>query len=705
MNSIIVIDSTSESESDDDFTRMIMARPKKKQKPSIESIENDVIDLCDSQEFYPFYQSSTSYKKKPKPKIEDLTEPSKPNQEDDATVARQMQRTENRNARIEQQKRLNAELAENEKTHMGRALLLVQKVLAIVSHTNQVEPIARDIMVDFAQALVVKQTEFSGRDKLITVGYHWTSKANVKKIASNGLMSKAERDGANVQSAFHGAVFGDGIYTASQPLEFKNMYGDQVIMLIVAMGKTEYVGRKYGPRSDPSFNTVVGNKNKKDCQFGDAMNEIVLQQSSQVIPVFVADNKVFNSPAGKSDFFRIQAEVGEIIKMLNDPAKYLNMPDNHVVSFAPPPQQQQQMQMQQQVQQLQQQQGSSGFIGSLVGGGGFGGGGFAAIQQQIQQLQQQQQQQVAQMQMQMQQILPPPSLMMMGQSGPPARKKITAKRKRGSLAPFSPSQNFPTLKYKMPTSLAASNLTLKRAKPTEIGETDECSICLEHLTSGNVRKMKCGHMFHFECITLAVKSSTSCPCCRVPFSDVVGSCPSGILEISTFSMDLTGEGCGAYQLSFKLKSGTQQAFHPTPGKKFAGTTRVGERAKRASFEEDENTSHKTNFILFNSFGSLGAAYFPATKEFVLVLQRIKWAFMHGLAFTIGTSMTTGAAGVITYSSLHFKTSPSGGAAAHGFPDPGYLVNISGELDSLSVPKDPQELDANVLGSSLLEYYL
>ncbi|GMI49858.1 hypothetical protein ScalyP_jg4078 [Parmales sp. scaly parma] len=668
MNSIIVIDSTSESESDDDLTRMIMARPKKKQKPSIESIENDVIDLCDSQEFYPFYQSSTSYKKKPKPKIEDLTEPSKPNQEDDATVARQMQRTENRNARIEQQKRLNAELAENEKTHMGRALLLVQKVLAIVSHTNQVEPIARDIMVDFAQALVVKQTEFSGRDKLITVGYHWTSKANVKKIASNGLMSKAERDGANVQSASHGAVFGDGIYTASQPLEFKNMYGDQVIMLIVAMGKTEYVGRKYGPRSDPSFNTVVGNKNKKDCQFGDAMNEIVLQQSSQVIPVFVADNKVFNSPAGKSDFFRIQAEVGEIIKMLNDPAKYLNMPDNHVVSFAPPPQQQQQMQMQQQVQQLQQQQGPSGFIGSLVGAGGFGGGGFAAIQQQIQQLQQQQ---VAQMQMQ--QILPPPSLMMMGQSGPPARKKITAKRKRGSLAPFSPSQNFPTLKYKMPTSLAASNLTLKRAKTTEIGETDECSICLEHLTSGNVRKMKCGHMFHFECITLAVKSSTSCPCCRVPFSDVVGSCPSDILEISTFPMDLTGEGCGAYQLSFKLKSGTQQAFHPTPGKKFAGTTRV--------------------------------AYFPATKEFVLVLQRIKWAFMHGLAFTIGTSMTTGAAGVITYSRSYFKTSPSGGAAAHSFPDPGYLVNISGELDSLSVPKDPQELDANVLGSSLLEYYL
>ena len=36
-------------------------------------------------------------------------------------------------------------------------------------------------------------------------------------------------------------------------------------------------------------------------------------------------------------------------------------------------------------------------------------------------------------------------------------------------------------------------------------------------------------------------------------------------------------------------------------------------------------------------------------------------------------------------SVHHKTSPSGGVRAHGFPDPDYFDNCHGELDGLGVP--------------------
>ena len=37
------------------------------------------------------------------------------------------------------------------------------------------------------------------------------------------------------------------------------------------------------------------------------------------------------------------------------------------------------------------------------------------------------------------------------------------------------------------------------------------------------------------------------------------------------------------------------------------------------------------------------------------------------------------------SSIHHKTSPSGGTQSHGFPDPEYFRNCNGELDGVSVP--------------------
>lgn len=48
---------------------------------------------------------------------------------------------------------------------------------------------------------------------------------------------------------------------------------------------------------------------------------------------------------------------------------------------------------------------------------------------------------------------------------------------------------------------------------------------------------------------------------------------------------------------------------------------------------------------------------------------------------------------VTFASVHFKTSRTGGAAGHGFPDLGYLERVSQELDAVGVP------DADVMGFS------
>ena len=55
-----------------------------------------------------------------------------------------------------------------------------------------------------------------------------------------------------------------------------------------------------------------------------------------------------------------------------------------------------------------------------------------------------------------------------------------------------------------------------------------------------------------------------------------------------------------------------------------------------------------------------------------------------MSFVVGRSLTTGQDNVITWSSIHHKSSMQGGA--HGFPDNSYFDNCNEELDALGVPK-------------------
>jgi deltex-like protein len=192
----------------------------------------------------------------------------------------------------------------------------------------------------------------------------------------------------------------------------------------------------------------------------------------------------------------------------------------------------------------------------------------------------------------------------------------------------------------------------------------ECPICMTECSfvdvgscsASAVTLVKCGHIYHRECIHEAFKRSPRCPKCRADIIEPQGRCPSGKMIISQVLQPSSCAGyedVGCYQIDYHIANGVQQEYHDHPGVRFKGTRR--------------------------------RAYLPNNKDGSDLLNRLKYAWMHGLTFSVGTSMTTGVSNVVIWSSIHHKTARSGGTHMHGFPDPNFLYNCNQELDALGVP--------------------
>jgi hypothetical protein len=113
-----------------------------------------------------------------------------------------------------------------------------------------------------------------------------------------------------------------------------------------------------------------------------------------------------------------------------------------------------------------------------------------------------------------------------------------------------------------------------------------------------------------------------------------GKSPSGTMSISAAS----SIRCSGYQensiiITYAIKGGAQKSYHDNPGQRQSG--------KRAT------------------------AYLPNNADGQNLLKRLKYAFLHGLTFTVGTSATTGIVNQCTWSSIHHKTSHTGGVVSHG----------------------------------------
>ena len=211
--------------------------------------------------------------------------------------------------------------------------------------------------------------------------------------------------------------------------------------------------------------------------------------------------------------------------------------------------------------------------------------------------------------------------------------------------------------YAAPHSLT-STITpdLFESIPTAAGD-DDCAICLENVSKEKSVKIKaCQHEFHMSCLQDAMQQNPKCPTCRKPLDCARGKSPSGTMTIEPSNDDCPGFGPGvkAIRITYDIPSGIQKDYHENPNAPYHGDHRV--------------------------------AYLPNTPEGRKLLKRFKYAWIHGLTFRVGTSLTTHQPNRVTWTSIHHKTSLHGGV--HGFPDTSYITNVNASLDALHVPSEP-----------------
>jgi deltex-like protein len=217
------------------------------------------------------------------------------------------------------------------------------------------------------------------------------------------------------------------------------------------------------------------------------------------------------------------------------------------------------------------------------------------------------------------------------------------------------SANASPILYRAPNTIAAGVPSNALAETSLFKVDDECPICQDALCPGPcVMLTVCNHVFHRSCVERAFEVKSQCPICNKEIGKPQGKSPSGSMSVS-----YTNLGCSGFVfestivVTYSMKSGTQKSYHENPGQPHRG--------KRTT------------------------AYVPHNTDGKNLLKRLKYAFLHGLTFTVGASLTTGIANQCTWSNIHHKTSLNGGVTSHGYPDSGYLANCNEELDSVNVP--------------------
>ena len=77
-------------------------------------------------------------------------------------------------------------------------------------------------------------------------------------------------------------------------------------------------------------------------------------------------------------------------------------------------------------------------------------------------------------------------------------------------------------------------------------------------------------------------------------------------------------------------------------------------------------------------GTSREVYIPDTPEGREAVQLLKLGFQRGFLFIVGKSVTTGQDDVVIWAGIHQKTSRSGGATNHGWPDDSAFDRLKSE---------------------------
>ncbi|GFH49706.1 hypothetical protein CTEN210_06182 [Chaetoceros tenuissimus] len=604
----------------------------------------------------------------------------------------------------------------------GKAVVVVQRIIQLVNDAkkefplsaHQFDSVATDDMVYMAERILDKQQEFlkKGIPSYIDVGYHYTHPDNMRKIRSNGLLTQAERDAKSINSRKQGSFFGDGIYTANYPTSFAR-YGEQGLLVARLIGKSVRVPKPLSCLTSSncldiasSSNTIVGDKStslSSGWPGTDQHHEIVLKTSSQCLPMVRYDRRLVGNRELKTDHrglmtyvftssdpnrivetfkSKLQRVLDGLINEGSLPEPYGQLLENNssfslqwnslsngpsttvisngkgtkIVPFLPT---------------------SATVIGTSVarlpagyltknslssgvppsGGtrstqqkssssGGFSFGGAFTTQQKSY-------------------TSAHHNGTTYGRSlgGPyPSSSAFGQKRSSSHYGGLThvPTNNCPPIQvvilhYDAPNNFADGIPQSTFTKPA-LAKDDDCIICYEKLSKSTIVGLNvCDHVFHRDCIHHALKvMKPQCPVCRKTVGIVQGKSPSGTMEVRFSSIRCSGFMDSSIIIHYVMKDGIQKSYHENPGQHHSG--------KNAT------------------------AYLPDNTEGRQLLKRLKYAFLHGLTFTVGTSATTGCHNQCTWSTIHHKTSATGGVQSHGFPDPCYFFNCNEELDNVKVPK-------------------
>jgi hypothetical protein len=110
-------------------------------------------------------------------------------------------------------------------------------------------------------------------------------------------LTKNERQQQGVTAAAHGAYFGDGVYTADNPFAFSN-YGDIGLICARLCGTTKRVIAQCATNTDPAIHCLTGNKVVSSTTALHFADEVVLQSSSQIIPMLQFEKQAIISDPG-----------------------------------------------------------------------------------------------------------------------------------------------------------------------------------------------------------------------------------------------------------------------------------------------------------------------------------------------------------------------------------------------------------------------
>lgn len=482
----------------------------------------------------------------------------------------------------------------------------------------------------------------------------------------NGLLTKADQKESQIDSRQNGASFGDGVYTCNNPFDFKS-YGDMGLIVARLQGALEVVNRHVSqgePTSPTSRRGDTGMAAKhENPRYADVR---VLRSSSQCIPLARYDRRtVMQSQAGRRSLYHLQRRLqyhvdatfnGDTVTSV--PWMTVCIPSDekteveYFLQFADFLSQylkEKDQSLHQEVKDILEKcllnrQGTVSLLTRSL---------FVRSRLEL--------------------IVPD---VYWTRAEDRFRKDLREPQHK----------EITTIVYTAPKRLSngAVENRMVVVDADEVPE-EECAICMTCLrlsmdigelsdntgaSDDNVIAVGgCGHKFHRHCILGALEHGSRCPICRELIREPQGTMPSGKMKVFFSSQSCGGHhpDTGTYVLKYHMDSDIQKKYHPNPGYWFDGCRRT--------------------------------AYIPDCYEGRQLLERLKYAFAHGMTFAVGRSLRTGLDNVITWSSIHHKTCLQGGP--HGFPDGSYFDNCNEELDALGVPSasDLEDISENGIDPS------